>query len=88
MGVSEPGGNTVGETSSVAYTDKVWADIVEAVRQAKAKLQPARFGIGTGMSDVNVNRDEYTPKGYIYGNVLDGPSDKTAWVLKIRNTQR
>jgi neutral ceramidase len=78
----KPGGKP-GETSSVAYTDKVWAGIVEAVRQAKATLQPARFGIGAGMSDVNVNRDEYTPKGYIYGNVLDGPSDKTAWVLKF-----
>lgn len=73
----------VGGPSTAAYTVKVYAGIVEAVRQAKAKLQPARFGIGTGMSDVNVNRDEYTPKGYIWGNVLDGPSDKTVWVVKF-----
>lgn len=78
----KPGGKP-GQTSSVAYTNKVWSDIVEAVRQADANLQPARFGIGTGISDVNVQRNEYTPKGYIYGNVIAGPSDKTVWVLKF-----
>jgi hypothetical protein len=84
VGVLSPGASAQpGGAGTAAYSVKVYADIVEALRQAKAKLQPARFGIGTGISDVAVNRDEYTPKGYIYGNVLDGPADKTVWVLKF-----
>jgi neutral ceramidase len=31
--------------------------VLEAVRQAKPKLQPARVGFGKGMSYLNVNRD-------------------------------
>jgi neutral ceramidase len=84
VGVLSTGASAVvGGAGTAAYTVRVYADIVEAVRRAKAGLQPARFGIGKGMSDVNVNRDEYTPKGYIWGNVLDGPSDKTVWVVKF-----
>jgi hypothetical protein len=39
-----------GETSgkSAAYTAKVQDSALEAVRQAKAHLQPARVGVGTG----------------------------------------
>ena len=84
VGVLSAGASAVaGGPATAAYTVKVYADIVEAVRQAKAGLQPARFGIGKGMSDVNVNRDEYTPRGYIWGNVLDGPSEKTVWVARF-----
>ncbi len=57
--------------------------MVAALRQAKAALQPARLGIGTGHADVNVNRDFYTPQGWKYGVNEDGPSDKTVWVLKF-----
>jgi hypothetical protein len=57
--------------------------VVEAVRQAKSGLQPASVGIGTGASDVNINRDEWTPTGYKLGNNPQGPSDKTVWVIRF-----
>jgi hypothetical protein len=66
-----------------AYSNFVSDRIVAALKQAKAALQPARLGYGAGRADVNVNRDLYTPKGYVYGHNLDGPSDKTVWVQKF-----
>jgi neutral ceramidase len=61
------------------------AQIVEAVRQAKAKLQPARVGFGTGFSYLNVNRDAIDPatRRWTQAPNLDGPSDKTVAVLKF-----
>jgi len=57
--------------------------VLEAVRQAKAKLQPARVGFGTGNLYLNVSRDTIAPdtrKWTQYSN-LDAPSDKTVSVL-------
>jgi neutral ceramidase len=61
------------------------AQIVDAVRQAKAKLQPARAGFGTGFSYLNVNRDAIDPetRRWTQAPNLDGPSDKTVAVLKF-----
>jgi hypothetical protein len=63
--------------------DSTTRAVVEAVRQAKAALQPARMGFGTGNSYLNVNRDAIdrdTRKWSQYSN-LDAPSDKTVSVL-------
>jgi neutral ceramidase len=59
--------------------------IVDAVRQAKAKLQPARVGFGTGFSYLNVNRDTIDPETHLWTQApnLSGPSDKTVAVLKF-----
>src|SRR5215472_8723668 len=47
------------------YTKSVEDAAVAAVRQAKARLKPARFGIGTGTAYVNVNRREFaTGRGW------------------------
>jgi neutral ceramidase len=61
------------------------AQIVDAVRQAKAKLEPARMGFGTGFSYLNVNRDAVDPETHLWTQApnLDGPSDKTVAVLKF-----
>jgi len=59
--------------------------VIDAVRQAKAKLQPARMGFGTGMTYLNVNRDVIHPETRLWhqGPNLDGVSDKTVAVLKF-----
>lgn len=59
--------------------------ILAAVREAKAKLQPARVGFDTGTSYLNVNRDAIDPRTRLWyqGPNLDGPSDKTVAVLKF-----
>jgi hypothetical protein len=67
-----------------AYRAAVETAAVEAVRRARAQLQPARFGIGTSKADVNVNRREFSPgRGWWLGYNDQGPSDKTVTVLRF-----
>jgi hypothetical protein len=71
--------------NTVAYTKTVEDAALEAVRRAKAQLQPARFGIGTGTAYLNVNRREPTPRGWWLGFNESGPSDKTVTVLRLED---
>ncbi len=74
------------DPKSVPYTAQVEDAAVEAVRQAKAKLQPARMGTGTGKAYVNINRREYSPaRGWSLGHNPDLPSDKTVAVVKFES---
>ncbi len=57
--------------------------IVEAARQANARLQPARIGFGTGKAYINTNRDEKIGDSYKMGYAPDGPSDKTVAVMLV-----
>jgi neutral ceramidase len=59
--------------------------ILDAVRQAKANLQPARVGFGTGKSYLNVNRDAVDSDTHLWTQApnLDGPSDKTVAVVEF-----
>jgi len=59
--------------------------VFQAVKEAKAKLQPARVGYGTGVSYINVNRNIIDPKTHRWweGANYDGPSDKTVAVVKF-----
>jgi hypothetical protein len=70
--------------ATAAFTKKVEDAAVEAVRRAKAQLQPARIGMGTGTAYVNINRREFsTRQGWWLGFNEDGPSDKTVAVLRF-----
>ena len=68
--------------SSPAYIQFVDDSIVKAIKAAKASMQPARVGVGTGRADINVQRNGYNGKGW-GGADPDGPSDKTVWVVKF-----
>ena len=69
-----------------AYTATVEDATIEAIRQAKAKMQPARVGIGTGKAYLNVNRRECAPgRGCRLGQNPDFPSDKTVAVVKFES---
>lgn len=57
--------------------------IVEAARQANARLQPARIGFGTGQAYINTNRDEKIGDSYKMGYAPGGPSDKTVAVMLV-----
>lgn len=65
------------------YTQK----IVESVRMAKQRLEPARIGYGTGVSYINVNRNIIDPKTRRWweGPNYEGPSDKTVAVIKFES---
>jgi len=58
---------------------------VDAVRQAKARLQAARVGYGTGKSYLNVNRDAVDGESHLWTQApnLEGPSDKTVAVIEF-----
>lgn len=79
------GGGGPTQAPSAAYTKSVEDHAVEAVRRAKAQLQPARFGIGTGAAYLNINRREQTPRGMWLGYNENGPSDKTVTVLRFED---
>lgn len=67
-----------------AYVEKVQDALVAAVRQAKASLQPARIGFGTGQAKVNMNRRAPNGEGgWMLGLNPDGVSDKTVAVLRF-----
>jgi hypothetical protein len=70
--------------SPPAYIQFVDDSIVEAVKKAKAALQPAKVGVGTGRADINVNRNGYNGRGW-GGADPDGASDKTVWVVKFES---
>ncbi|MFD9323835.1 neutral/alkaline non-lysosomal ceramidase N-terminal domain-containing protein [Streptomyces sp. NPDC060053] len=74
-----------GGPESAAYTETVYARIVAALRRARATARPARFGVGTGTADVNVNREVFQDGRWSLGHNPDGPSDKTVWVLKFED---
>jgi hypothetical protein len=61
------------------------AAILDAVRQARARLQPAVAAFGTGLSYLNVNRDVVSEETHLWTQAanLTGPSDKTVAVLQL-----
>jgi Neutral/alkaline non-lysosomal ceramidase, N-terminal len=83
---SVAGAYVKGSPKTIAYTAKLDDEAFEAVKEAKANLQPARFGFGTGKAYVNINRRERFPNGeWWLGYNPDGPSDKTVSVLKFES---
>lgn len=72
------------EARQAAFGANVENAVVESVRQAKAKLQPARIGFGTGKASVNTNRRARNGEGgWMLGNNPEGVSDKTVAVIKL-----
>jgi len=70
--------------AQLVYINTIENSAVEAVRTAKSRLQPARFGIGTTTAYVNVNRREFSPgRGWWLGFNENGPSDKTVTVFRF-----
>ncbi len=70
-----------------SWMEKVENAIIEVVEQAQSNMQAAKIGVGVGRSHININRDEYTPYGWLLGNNPDGPSDKSVRVLSIHTLE-
>jgi neutral/alkaline ceramidase-like enzyme len=86
--VHNHGAASLGATpaNTAEYTKKVKAASLEAMRRAKTRLQPARFGIGTGTAYLNMNRRELTAaQGWWLGFNENGPSNKTVTVLRFED---
>ncbi|MBL4561455.1 MAG: neutral/alkaline non-lysosomal ceramidase N-terminal domain-containing protein [Labilibaculum sp.] len=61
--------------------------VVDAVKQAKEKLQPASVSYGTGLSYININRDVIDQETGLWkqGPNYEGLSDKTVAVITFRS---
>lgn len=77
--------HSVPSLSGVDFEDKIF----NTVKNAKDKLQPARFAYGTGVSSININRNIIDPKTRQWweGPNYDGPSDKTVAVVKFETLE-
>jgi hypothetical protein len=66
-----------------AYSKAIDAALEAAVTAAKNSMQPAKIGFGAGTSDISVNRDMPTPRGWWLGGDATGFSDKTLPVIRV-----
>lgn len=75
------------DPNGTAHGARIGSGVLEAVRQAVARLQPARVGFGTGQFFANVNRDAIDPETRLWyqGPNLEGPSDKTVSVVTFES---
>ena len=58
--------------------------LLDTVEMARENMVPARFGYGTGFSQVNVNRDLDGEKS-VLGSNFDRPSDKTIRMMRFES---
>ena len=65
------------------YTEDAMNAFADAVRKAKANLQPGKMILAQGHADLNVNRDEFVGDRWKTGRNPTRPSDKTVWVLRF-----
>src|SRR5258708_16679009 len=66
------------------YTQFVKKSLVEGIKEAKAKLEPARLAVGTGLSRANINRRARDVNGQIsLGLNPDGPVDRQIGLIRL-----
>jgi neutral ceramidase len=84
VSMQNAGGTRKNGPGASVFVAKVEDDLLAAVKQAKANLQPGRIGVASGLCNINVNRDQLTPAGtYKLGRNPEGLSDRTVWVVKF-----
>ena len=66
------------------YTASVERALIDAIKEARAKLAPARMVAGTGFSAANINRRARDPRGRIsLGLNPDGPTDRQIGLIRL-----
>ena len=66
------------------YTAAVERSLIDAVKEAREKLAPARLAAGTGLSSANINRRARDPNGRIsLGLNPDGPADRQIGLIRL-----
>lgn len=80
-------GGTLGDRFSIdhdtAYWDRVTRALIDGVKEARAKLEPARLGIAVGEAKANVNRREWRDGKVVLGVNPDGPVDRQLAVIRL-----
>jgi neutral ceramidase len=66
------------------YTAQVEKLLIVGIKEARAKLAPARFAVGTGFSAANINRRARDVDGHIsLGLNPDGPTDRQIGLIRL-----
>lgn len=80
----------VGGPATAAYTERVYSQIIDVLRQAKAAMQPARVGIGTGRSTSTSTATSTLPVAGSWGTIPTVPPTKPfgSSGLKTRRASR
>lgn len=70
-----------------AFETKLVSGLVQAAKEARDRMQPARIGFGAGNLYLNVNRDAIDEQTRLWAQQpnLEYPSDKTLAVIKIES---
>ncbi len=73
------------DPNSIQFRENLKQSLVDVAVKAKAAIQPAKMGYGTGNVYLNVNRDAIDPETRLWKQEdnLDYPSDKTLAVLQF-----
>lgn len=70
--------------NNVAYTERLKAQLLDAIGQALQNTRPVTWGVDRGFSPVGCNRRELQPDGSIrLGRNPYGPTDKEVLVMKL-----
>ncbi len=72
-----------GRPENVAYTKALQDKLVKVALDALGSLAPATLSWGAGVSNIAMNRREFTPKGVILGVNARGPVDRSVPLLRV-----
>lgn len=77
-----------GHPPDVEYTAFVQRALIDAIKDARSRLAPARLASGTGYSAANINRRARDPKGVIsLGLNPDGPVDRQIGLIRLESPE-
>jgi hypothetical protein len=66
------------------YSARVEKDLIKGIEQARAKLEPARLGVGWGFAMANINRRARDVEGPAFlGLNPDGPVDRSIGLIRL-----
>lgn len=67
-----------------AYTEQVKKQLIDGIKEAREKLEPARLGVGRGYANANINRRARNEDGPTFlGLNPDGPVDKQIGLIRL-----
>ncbi len=70
--------------SNKEYSASVEKALIEGIKQARSKLEPARLGVGWGFAMANINRRAQDVEGPAFlGLNPDGPADRRIGLLRL-----
>ena len=84
---------TLGDRFSIQHDTSYWEwvteSLVNGIREAQSRLEPARIGIATGTAQANVNRRERKPDGRtVLGVNSDGAVDRQIGLIRLERPDR